>query len=90
MSDAEFLLTDEYVEYTQKIAKLHAHKKTKEEEMKRLYDEFKAEMATIEDDAKKLHDEWEGWKSSQAGEPNKKPAKKSSSKEDAATEETSD
>jgi len=67
MSDSDFLLTDEYVEYTQKIAKLHTTKKSKEEEMKKLYDAFKLEMASIEDEAKKAHDEWLAWKLEKTG-----------------------
>lgn len=68
MSDAEFLLTDEYAEYTQQIAKLHVSKKQREEEMKRLFEEFKEEMANLEKEAKDLHTRWEHWKNQQNGE----------------------
>lgn len=72
MTDAEFLLTDEYAEYTSTISKLHTQKKKKEEDMKVVYEEFKQDMANVEIEAKQAHEKWEAWKDAQSGVASKK------------------
>jgi hypothetical protein len=67
MDDVEFLLTDEYMQYMKDIADIHVVKKDKEEEMKRLVDEYREEMSNLEEQAKTRHLEWENWKKEASG-----------------------
>ena len=67
MNDYDFLLTDEFVVFSQKVGEIHAEKKAKELEFKKLYEAFKQEMKELDDRAKETHAEWEAWKSSKSG-----------------------
>ena len=62
MENIEHLLTEEYVAFSQKIASIVAQKKTAQEDFKKLYDAFKAEVATLDQAAQALVTEWEDWK----------------------------
>ncbi len=61
----EFLLSDEFVEFSQKISEVHARKKAKSEEMKKIYEGFKEEIKVLEDEAKGILKDWEAWKNGQ-------------------------
>jgi len=58
----EFLLTEEFQVFSQKIKEVFDRKKVKQDELKVLYDTLKSELKTIEDEAKILQHEWENFK----------------------------
>ena len=64
MSEVDLLLSDEFVEFSEKISKIHEEKKAKKAELKALYDKMKAEIETLDDNANALNDEFEAWKES--------------------------
>lgn len=72
MSDSNYFLTDEFIQFSQKMAELHNEKKTKQnnfaavkEAFQKKYEEYKIEMAEYDNQAVELAKEWEEWKSSQ-------------------------
>ena len=58
----EFLLSDEFIEFSKKIAEVHARRKAKQEEIQAIFAVAKAELGQIEAEAKGLVDEWERYK----------------------------
>jgi len=60
--DLDFLLSDKFVEFSHKIAKIHQARKTKKEEIKKLYDQLTVEINKLDMEAKKVQEEWEAWK----------------------------
>jgi len=63
MSDSvEFLLTEEFQVFSQKIKDVFDRKKSKQDELKLLYDKLKSELKAIDDEAKTLQEEWEAFK----------------------------
>lgn len=62
MSDLDFLLSDEFVEFSTKVKEIHEAKKTKQAAFKNLYDAFKTEIQTLDDQAKGLQEDFEKWK----------------------------
>jgi iron-sulfur cluster repair protein YtfE (RIC family) len=61
MIDVNLYLTDEFSAFSAKIAKIHADKKAKEEEMKKVFTAFKAELKKFDEEALKAKQEWEQW-----------------------------
>jgi len=57
--DADRLLSDEFVAFSQKIAELHTKKKAKKQELKTIYDQYQADIKVLEDEAQKLAKEFE-------------------------------
>lgn len=62
MDKTDFLLTDEFVEFSQRIAALHAEKKKKKQELKEFYEKIQAEMKELDAQAKKLSDDFDRWR----------------------------
>jgi hypothetical protein len=60
MIDPNVLLSDEFVEFAQKIAEIQIEKKAKEREFKKVYDAFLVEMKDLEDKAVALQASLEG------------------------------
>lgn len=60
---ADFFLTDEFVEFSKKIADLHERKKAAHAEFMPIYDAFKKQIAEFEEELKTLTTGWENWKS---------------------------
>lgn len=58
----EFLLSDEYVQFSQKIAEIHAWKKALKEEFKKKYDEYQKSLTSMDDEAKLALQNFEQWK----------------------------
>ena len=56
--ETELLMTDEFAEFSKKVANIHTEKKAKKEEFKKLYDAFQVEMAKYDVEVSKLNDEW--------------------------------
>lgn len=59
--ETEILLTDEFVEFSQKITKIHIAKKTRQAEFKKLYDAFMLEMHGFDEQVSNLKSEWENF-----------------------------
>ena len=62
MDKTDFLLTDEFMEFSQKIAVLHAEKKKKKQELKEFYEKIQGEMKELDNQARKLSDEFDKWR----------------------------
>jgi predicted nucleic acid-binding Zn-ribbon protein len=57
--DINKFLSDDFVKFSNQIKKIHEKKKKKKEELKKLYDEFQAEIVKLDEEAKALAEEWE-------------------------------
>ena len=58
----DYILTDEFVEYSKQIAELHTAKKAKAEEIRALVTKAKADMAALDTKAVELTEAFEAWK----------------------------
>lgn len=67
MNDLDFLLTEEYQEFTENVRKIFVEKKTLDDEFKKTFAAYKKQKTDLEDKAEKLHDAWEKWKGEQTG-----------------------
>lgn len=70
----EWLLSDEFVAFSQRIAEIHAEKKNVKQQLKDIYERSQARIKELDAQAQALSEEFERWKSS-ASEP-QKPSKK--------------
>lgn len=58
----DLLLSDEFVEFSAKIAEIHNTKKKMKEDFKKTYEEFQAKLASLDTTAAELTNAWESWK----------------------------
>lgn len=58
----DFVMTDEFVEYSKQIAELHAAKKAKADEIRAIVTKAKEEMAAMDAKAVELTEAFEEWK----------------------------
>lgn len=65
MTEAELLLTDEFVSFSQAIAAVHEEKKALEEEFKKHFDIYKNKKKELENKVSVASSKWEEWKSAQ-------------------------
>ena len=65
MTEAELLLSDEFVVYAAKVKAIHEEKKTVEEDFKKHFEEYKSKKKEFEVRVAEVNDEWENWKKSQ-------------------------
>ncbi len=65
MDNVEFLLSDEFVKFSEKIKEIHDKKKVEKEEIKALYAEHQRKMKALEHEAVAAQEEFETWKNSQ-------------------------
>lgn len=65
---AEFLLSDEFTAFSNKVTELHNQKKEFEAEFKKFFTEHKARIKAIDEDAIKLQQEFDNWVVSQTKE----------------------
>ncbi len=65
MENVEFLLSDEYVKFSQRITELHALKKALKEEFKKKYDEYQKSLAGLDEEANSAQSVYETWKATQ-------------------------
>lgn len=65
MTDAELLLTDEFVEFSKAIAEVHEEKKVLEAEFKKHFEAYKAAKKSMEDRVSEANAKWEEWKKGQ-------------------------
>lgn len=61
----EFLLTDNFQEFSAKIAEIHNEKKKKKETLKQVYEKTQQELKQLDNQAKSIYEEFEQWKKSQ-------------------------
>lgn len=61
----EILLSDKFVEFSQKISALHETKKSMSAEIKKLVEDHKLKMKKIDDEAAGLTAEFTNWQNSQ-------------------------
>ena len=71
MENVEFLLSDEYVKFSQRITELHALKKSLKEEFKKKYDIYQKELQTLDGEAHTAQQRFEEWKATQVKKPSK-------------------
>lgn len=65
MSDCEFLLTDDFIRFSEEIAKIYAEKKHKKEELKKIFEQYQVELKAYDERARQVNEEWEAWKRDQ-------------------------
>lgn len=67
MSEHElnYLLTDDFIRFSEEIAKIHAEKKRKKEELKKIFEQYQSELKAFDELAKQVNEEWEAWKREQ-------------------------
>lgn len=63
--ELNWLLTDEFVAFSVKIAAIHEKKKAKKQELKVVYEKFQAELKALDSQAKDAEDEFQSWKKAQ-------------------------
>lgn len=63
-----WLLSDEFVEFSKKISDIHAKKKELKAELKEFYDKVSSQIKTLDKEANILNEEFESWKNSHEGE----------------------
>lgn len=66
MESLEHLLSDEYVQFSQRIAEIHALKKACKEEFKKKHEEYQATLKSLDNDATTAASKFEEWKSTKA------------------------
>lgn len=62
MAEIDVLLTDEFVEFSTKIAEIHQQKKDKKAELKKIYAKFQEEIAELDEQARAANEAWEAFK----------------------------
>ena len=73
----EWLLSDEFVTFSQRVAEIHAEKKNLKQQLKELYEKSQARIKDLDAQAQALSEEFERWKAS-SSEPQKASKKQSS------------
>lgn len=66
MSELNYFLSDQFIEFSKKIAEIHEQKKNKTKELKKIYEEFQSQIKDLENQANVLAAEFEEWKKSSA------------------------
>jgi iron-sulfur cluster repair protein YtfE (RIC family) len=62
-----WLLSDEFVTFSQKVAEIHAQKKKLKIDLKEYYDRISSQIKSLDKEATVLSDEFESWKTEHAG-----------------------
>ncbi len=65
MTDAELLLSDEFVTFSQAVTSVHEEKKILEEEFKKYFEEYKNRKKELETKVANSNLKWEEWKKTQ-------------------------
>jgi hypothetical protein len=61
----EFILTDNFQEFSEKIAEIHNEMKKRKEALKQAYEKTQQELKQLDNQAKNIYEEFEQWKKSQ-------------------------
>jgi hypothetical protein len=64
--DENYLLTDEFLDFANKIKAVHEEKKAKKAELKSFYEKIQNELKALDAKAKALEEEFNAWKSTPA------------------------
>lgn len=64
MEKSEYLLTEEFVSFSKRIAEIFEAKKAKKQELKNFYEKIQAELKALEDEAKEAEAEFESFRKS--------------------------
>ena len=59
LGEIEFLMTDDFAEFTAAIQEIKKKKEEKAVEIKKLYEQFQQEVAELDQQAKKIYEEWQ-------------------------------
>ena len=59
--NTEILLSDKFVEFSQKIASYHEQKKRVQTELKKIIEEHKQQLKVIEDEVSSLTTDFQAW-----------------------------
>jgi Skp family chaperone for outer membrane proteins len=59
--NTEILLSDKFVEFSQKIASYHEQKKRVQTELKKIIEEHKQQLKVIEDEVTSLTTDFQAW-----------------------------
>lgn len=60
-----WLLSDEFVTFSQKISEIHSKKKALKAELKEFYDKISFKIQSLDKEANTLNEEFENWRNSQ-------------------------
>lgn len=60
----DYLLSDNFIEFSKNIAEIYSEKKKKKEHLKQVYEKIQSEIKELDGKAKKLNFEFESWKNS--------------------------
>lgn len=60
----DYLLSENFIEFSKNIADIFSEKKKKKEYLKQTYEKIQQEIKELDNKAKKLNLEFESWKSS--------------------------
>jgi uncharacterized lipoprotein NlpE involved in copper resistance len=66
MDDANYLLTDEFLAFAEKIKTVHEEKKAKKAELKVFFDKIQNDLKALDIKAKELEDQFNAWKKAQS------------------------
>lgn len=59
-----WLLSDEFVTFSQKVSEIHNKKKALKAELKEFYDKVSSQIKSLDKEANALNEEFENWKNS--------------------------
>lgn len=66
MTESEFLLTDEFVVFSQAVNAVYEEKKVLEEDFKKYFENYKSKKKELEAKVAVAIEKWEDWKKRQA------------------------
>lgn len=66
MKEVDLLLTDEFVQFSTEIARIHNEKKSLKEQFKQVYEKFQTDIAALDIQATEASTKWETWKKEHA------------------------
>jgi len=64
----DWLLSEEFISFSQKIAEIYGEKKKVKQDLKEYYDKAQTKLKELEAQAQSLQDEFEKWKKNQTEE----------------------
>lgn len=67
----DWLLSDEFVTFSQRVAEIHNEKKQIKQQLKETYEKAQAKLKELELQAQALSDDFEKWKKTQSEESSK-------------------
>jgi len=66
MEETNYLLTDEFLSFANKVKEIHEAKKAKKAELKAFFEKTQAELKALDLKAKELEEEFNKWKKTPA------------------------